>query len=404
MSPDFPAAHSMDTDWFAVDRDGRVALFDSSENGALAEGAARLDAPIAFEDLAPHAAGSEALYLADDLYRQVRPGHEHEHLFEGERIVVFVRSLDVVADAIAAGLATALPSAKRPATLWSWRAREAVARLHQDGLCRRCHALRVIASDDDRRPGDLGLYLYEHAPDVNPPGPYARVERPSRPLHLDALPAPLREKLSAVRFTEVSFEDDALVQPFEHVPSHAYGAGVAWRDVTGEVHAVPGLEADFAYAYEGAPPPEIRFYGVGEAYGVFSNFHPAPIRLKGKVWPTTEHYFQAQKFAGTKHEVEILAAKTPAVAARKGRERSRPLRRDWEAVKDSVMRDAVRAKFEQHDELRRALLDTGEARLVEHTESDAYWGDGGDGSGRNRLGEILMELRATLRDRPGGGA
>jgi len=68
------------------------------------------------------------------------------------------------------------------------------------------------------------------------------------------------------------------------------------------------------------------------------------------------------------------------------------------------MRDAVRAKFEQHDALRQALLDTGDARLVEHTEHDAYWGDGGDGSGRNRLGEILMELRATLRGRPGGGA
>jgi hypothetical protein len=35
MHPDFPAAHSMDTTWFAIDRDGRVASFTSHESGAV---------------------------------------------------------------------------------------------------------------------------------------------------------------------------------------------------------------------------------------------------------------------------------------------------------------------------------------------------------------------------------
>jgi predicted NAD-dependent protein-ADP-ribosyltransferase YbiA (DUF1768 family) len=48
-------------------------------------------------------------------------------------------------------------------------------------------------------------------------------------------------------------------------------------------------------------------------------------------------------------------------------------------------------------ELGALLLATGDARLVEHTENDAYWGDGGDGSGRNELGRILMAVRAALR-------
>ncbi len=145
----------------------------------------------------------------------------------------------------------------------------------------------------------------------------------------------------------------------------------------------------------------ILFYSVSDEYGFLSNFAPAPIRLKGKVWPTTEHYFQAQKFAGTQHEREVREAKTPMIAARIGRDRSLPLRRDWESVKVSVMRDAVLAKFEQHDDLRHLLLDTGDAKLVEHTENDDYWGDGGDGSGRNMLGRILMEVRDTLRAREG---
>ena len=395
----------MDTEWFAVDRDGRVALFDSGENGGVADGAAILADPVTLTDLAVWAPGSETLLDAEGVYRAAYPGHAAYGPGAEVPLVTFVRSLDAVAHEVASGRAVVLPSAKRPAVLWPKRSVEAVARLHREKLCRRCVEVRPHCfMGGHHRPGAAGLYLYEHAPDITPPGPYVRTERPSRPLLVDDLPHLIRNKLASVRFPNVSFDDEPRVQPFEHVPSYGYGGDLAWRDAEGDEHAIPGYEADFAYAYEGGPPPEIRFYGVGEAYGIFSNFHPAPIRLKGRVWPTTEHYFQAQKFAGTKHELEILAAKTPAVAARKGRERSRPLRRDWEAVKDSVMRDAVRAKFEQHDDLRRALLDTGDARLVEHTESDSYWGDGGDGSGRNRLGEILMELRATLRDRPEGGA
>jgi hypothetical protein len=40
MGADFPAAHSMDTEWFAIDRDGQVALFITGEDGSVANGAA----------------------------------------------------------------------------------------------------------------------------------------------------------------------------------------------------------------------------------------------------------------------------------------------------------------------------------------------------------------------------
>jgi ribA/ribD-fused uncharacterized protein len=61
------------------------------------------------------------------------------------------------------------------------------------------------------------------------------------------------------------------------------------------------------------------------------------------------------------------------------------------------MREAVEAKFRQHAELGELLLATGDAKLVEHTENDDYWGDGGDGAGRNELGRILMAVRDALR-------
>jgi ribA/ribD-fused uncharacterized protein len=141
----------------------------------------------------------------------------------------------------------------------------------------------------------------------------------------------------------------------------------------------------------------ILFYSVNEPYGEFSNFFPHPFELKGRIWPTSEHYFQAQKFAGTEHEEAIRLAKSPMIAARMGRSRERPLRPDWEAVKDDIMREALRAKFAQQPALKSLLLSTGTAQLVEHTTNDRYWGDGGDGKGKNRLGQLLMELREQLR-------
>jgi ribA/ribD-fused uncharacterized protein len=145
---------------------------------------------------------------------------------------------------------------------------------------------------------------------------------------------------------------------------------------------------------------KILFYRVGEPFGEFSNFSPHAFKLKGRLWPTSEHYFQAQKFAGTEHEEEVRQAKSPMVAAHMGRSRKRPLRKDWESVKDHVMREALRAKFTQHRDLRSLLLGTENAKLVEHTTNDSYWGDGGDGGGKNRLGLLLMELRDQLRSEP----
>ena len=84
-------------------------------------------------------------------------------------------------------------------------------------------------------------------------------------------------------------------------------------------------------------------------------------------------------------------------AAHLGRSRKRPLRRDCESAKENVMRDALRAKFTQHAPLCALLLGTGDAVLIEHTAKDSYWGNGGDDSGRNRLGQLLMELRHALR-------
>lgn len=148
----------------------------------------------------------------------------------------------------------------------------------------------------------------------------------------------------------------------------------------------------------------IYFYSTRKQWREFSNFAQFAFELKGKRWPTSEHYYQAMKFEGQPYEEVIRAAPNGSTAAKLGR-RKKPIvgqttctiRADWEQVKESVMRAALRAKFTSHPELRRLLLSTGTARLVEHTRNDKYWADGGDGSGQNRLGALLMELREELK-------
>lgn len=142
----------------------------------------------------------------------------------------------------------------------------------------------------------------------------------------------------------------------------------------------------------------IYFYGSDEApHGCFSNFSDHGLDLDGHWWPTSEHYFQAQKYVGTRHAERIRRARTPLRAAELGRDASVPLRRDWERVKDDVMRRAVDAKFRTHADIREILLATGDEQIVEDTVTDHYWGRGRTGTGKNMLGRILMRTRSRLR-------
>ena len=143
---------------------------------------------------------------------------------------------------------------------------------------------------------------------------------------------------------------------------------------------------------------KILFYRANEVpYGPFSNFDTKhPITINNKTWPSTEHFFQAMKFEGTSHEEDVRNAGSPAESAKMGRDRSRPLRKDWESVKDDIMLTAILAKFTQYTDMRDLLLSTSDADLVEHTSNDHYWADGGDGTGKNMLGKILMDVREAL--------
>jgi ribA/ribD-fused uncharacterized protein len=140
----------------------------------------------------------------------------------------------------------------------------------------------------------------------------------------------------------------------------------------------------------------IYFYKSNEEYGCFSNFSHHGFLIDGKWWMTSEHYFQAKKFEGTEYEEKIRLLDNPMKAADMGRDHTLPLRKDWENVKDDIMKKAVIEKFTQNQDIKKILIQTGEQDIVEKTTTDYYWGCGANGSGKNMLGLILMETREKL--------
>lgn len=143
---------------------------------------------------------------------------------------------------------------------------------------------------------------------------------------------------------------------------------------------------------------EIKFYKVNDDYGFMSNFAPYPFSDGSRIWTTLEHYFQAQKFLVPQIQEKIRQIASPMDAALEGRNRQNPLRPDWEEVKNKVMLQALRMKFSQNPEIAKGLLATGDAIIIEHTRNDVYWADGGDGSGKNKLGLLLMQVREELKN------
>lgn len=137
----------------------------------------------------------------------------------------------------------------------------------------------------------------------------------------------------------------------------------------------------------------IHFHSKSIEFHWLSNFSAHPITV-GKVrWQTVEHYYQAQKYPGTENAKLIRQAETPLKARKIGQNRSLSPRADWDTVKESVMQEAIAAKFAQHRQIRELLIATGDAELVHESSGDLFWGRSKESNGENRLGVIIMEVR-----------
>jgi len=135
-----------------------------------------------------------------------------------------------------------------------------------------------------------------------------------------------------------------------------------------------------------------RFQGE---YRFLSNFWPARVNYGGIDFPTVEHAYQAAKTDDQKARLEIAKARTPGVAKRLGKRVT--MRHNWDSIKLKVMSVLVTQKFTSNPLLKKLLLDTGDAELIEGNDwNDTFWGIC-RGKGSNHLGKILMSVRESLR-------
>jgi len=123
-----------------------------------------------------------------------------------------------------------------------------------------------------------------------------------------------------------------------------------------------------------------------------SNFSSHEVRWKGEVYKTAEHAYQVEKYLASQMKEKIKHA-TSAFQAREFGQAKEGKDPDWNDKKVSVMKEIMRAKLLQHEDVRDALQRTNNAPILKNHPLDYYWGTGADGSGKNVMGKLWEELR-----------
>jgi len=134
-----------------------------------------------------------------------------------------------------------------------------------------------------------------------------------------------------------------------------------------------------------------------DEYRWLSNFVPCSIELDGQMYKSVEHAYQSAKSEDDWNWKEFCVLETnPAEVKRQAKHIS--LRKDWNIIRDDIMRDCLRQKFSQ-EPYKRLLLDTKNEQIQEgNWWGDEYWGVNlKTGKGQNKLGKMIMQIRGEIR-------
>lgn len=156
--------------------------------------------------------------------------------------------------------------------------------------------------------------------------------------------------------------------------------------------------------------PRIEFYRASGTYGFLSNLYRCNLYVAVPTWvkdeiryrsfTSSEQAYQFAKSSNPDVREDIALVRLPRSAAALGHGMYRfDVVPEWTENKVEWMRTVVRAKFHDNPELAEKLLATGDAILIEASKTDAFWGIGKKGTGKNMLGVILMEVRSELQGR-----
>lgn len=146
------------------------------------------------------------------------------------------------------------------------------------------------------------------------------------------------------------------------------------------------------------------FRKTTERFGGLSNMAAGfPLDVNGIQVRTSEALYQACRFP-QRPELQriVLAEASPMTAKMRTKPHRRDTRPDWDDVRITIMRWALRVKLAQHlESFGQLLLATGDGAIVEESRRDEFWGarPRPDGTlvGANVMGRLLRELRDELK-------
>jgi hypothetical protein len=276
MDMDYPAAHSMDSQWFAVDRDGHVALFETGESGSVPaevmetrqrsnpfrsgehiEVREPVDVYALLAEIAALVPRTEVIF---DPRGRTLPGpfgETHAPFTRGgslQRILLLLEATDLVEKDLADGRAVRLSSTDPPIVWFPRISRALLTKLHNRDQCLACawlwHQEATEHEPEIPIPAALGLFYYAHLDGAEPYDlhqPFGRVQAPARPMHLDQVPPSLRTILGRFRMRSICFAEQTHTHPAEHSRDClVWGDGAAYLASDGShVHPLPGKENEY---------------------------------------------------------------------------------------------------------------------------------------------------------------
>jgi hypothetical protein len=135
----------------------------------------------------------------------------------------------------------------------------------------------------------------------------------------------------------------------------------------------------------------IKFYEG--PYYLLSNFSAHQVLYNGVTYMTSEHAYQVAKFEDPDIRQKIREAPS-AYLAREYGQVSEGRTKNFDKV--GTMKEIMRAKLQQHQDVQDMLRRTGTADIEKNHPDCNFWGTGPDGTGSNVMGKIWVELRGEL--------
>ena len=265
-SQGYPAAHSMDTEWFGVDDDGHVALFASHDNGAVPHEVTRHGSQAVERLLGMLPVDEDGLAVLDvdpsdwrgeltdqRAWELARSANVQEVWGQGEGVEDLAAWLAceeawpllMNAHATGAYLRTedaggfALAPVVRlghQAPIFYYRAAHPgrLIRLLLDGQVLGAEQLRLSWWSGGWDVSRLGIFFYDHDHRLAESAPYTQVAAPARGLRLEALGPQALSRLGPIRFDGVRFAQTLQLQPAELTACASWER--AWVDTSGRRH------------------------------------------------------------------------------------------------------------------------------------------------------------------------